>query len=71
MINEHDIADWIHLDPVPLYSVPNKSYIKLGDTTLFFDHIDGMFSYCVDLNNKVFHIAANATVVPLVKPEKL
>ncbi len=69
MISEVDINDWDKQDPIPLYSVPNKSYVQVGDITLFFDHIDGMYSYCMNAANEVVHIAAWTVVVPLKRKE--
>jgi len=69
MISEIDINDWDKQDPVPLYSVPNKSYVQVGDVTLFFDHIDGMFSYCITATNEVVHLSASALVVPLKRKD--
>jgi hypothetical protein len=68
MINEHDIADWIHLDPVPLYSVEKKSFVKAFDSVFFFDHIDGMYSYCLDAEDNIVHLMATTLVTPLRKP---
>lgn len=69
MISEIDINDWDKQDPVPLYSVRNKSYIIWDGITLFFDHIDGMYSYCLDANNEVVHIRAWAEVIPLKRKD--
>jgi len=69
MISEIDINDWDKQDPIPLYSVPNKSYVQVGDVTLFFDHIDGMFSYCITSTNEVVHLSASALVVPLKRKD--
>jgi hypothetical protein len=69
MISEVDINDWDKQDPIPLYSVPNKSYIQVGDVTLFFDHIDGMYSYCMTAANEVIHLSASAIVVPLKRKD--
>lgn len=42
-----------------LYNVPRKSYVKTEDgEILFFDHIDGMYSYCLDKDKNVVHLAA-------------
>lgn len=42
-----------------LYEVPRNSYIKLGNGEVyFFDHIDGMYSYCKDKEGNVLHFAA-------------
>ena len=69
MISEIDINDWDKQDPIPLYSVPNKSYIQVGDVTLFFDHLDGMYSYCMNAANQVVHLSASAIVIPLKRKE--
>ena len=69
MISEVDINDWDKQDPIPLYSVPNKSYIQVGDVTLFFDHLDGMYSYCMTAANEVIHLSASAIVVPLKRKD--
>ena len=76
MLSEIDIADYEQLPIRELYKVRPRSYIKLpwmdgldGDV-LFFDHIDGMYSYCLDMNDKVVHIQAWAEVIPLVKKAK-
>lgn len=70
MINEHDLADWEHLEATPLYSVPQKRYIKWLDEYYWFDHVDGMYSYCMTMNGNVVHISAAAVVNELRKPEK-
>ena len=42
-----------------LYDVPNKTWVKLKNgTRIFFDHIDGMYSYCKTEDDKVIHLAA-------------
>lgn len=42
-----------------LYELPNKSYFKLENTdeVYFFDHLDGMYSYCLDKDNNIIHFA--------------
>jgi len=47
----------------------HKSYVQVGDVTLFFDHIDGMYSYCMNAANEVVHIAAFTEVVPLKRKD--
>ena len=69
MISDVDINDWDKQDPIPLYSVPNKSYVQVGDVTLFFDHIDGMYSYCMTAANEVVHLSASAIVIPLKRKD--
>lgn len=77
MISEIDIADFDVLPARKLYKVRPRSYIKLPwmegtgiDEVIFFDHVDGMYSYCVTMNNEVIHLSASAEVSPLVKKEK-
>lgn len=43
-----------------LYNVPNKTKIRIPETDdiLLFDHIDGMYSYCIDMSGGVVHLAA-------------
>jgi hypothetical protein len=68
MISEVDLRDWEHLDATPLYRVPRNTYIKLGDKYFFFERIDGMYSFCLDLTNNVYHIMCTDPVIPLRKP---
>jgi hypothetical protein len=67
MISEVDLRDWIHLKPVELYAVPRHNYVKFCDQYFYFDHLDGMYSYCLDMTGKLFHIPAAAQVTPLRK----
>lgn len=55
-----------------LYDVPNKTNIRIiedpncppdtlpveKDEIIFFDHIDGMYSYCTNQEGDVVHLAA-------------
>ena len=46
-----------------LYEVPNKTKVRLiekgmSDEVFFFDHIDGIYSYCLDKKKNVHHFAA-------------
>ena len=75
MISEIDIQDYEQLSVRELYKVKPRSYVKLPwmeglDDVLFFDHIDGMYSFCLNMNNEVVHIQAWAEVIPLVKKAK-
>lgn len=76
MISEIDIQDYEQLPIRELYKVRPRSYIKLpwmegvDDDVLFFDHIDGMYSYCLNMQNEVVHIQAWAEVIPLVQKAK-
>ena len=74
MISEIDIQDYDQLPIRELYKVRPRSYIKLPwmdgtgvDEIIFFDHIDGAYSYCLNMNNEVIHLSASAQVVPLTK----
>lgn len=69
MISEIDINDWEKQDPVPLYSVRNKSFVQVEDEIYFFDHLDGMYSFCLDMNNNVVHLQAWCEVIPLKRKE--
>ena len=76
MISEIDIQDYEQLPIRELYKVRPRSFVKLpwmdgldGDV-LFFDHIDGMYSYCLTMANEVVHLQAWAEVAPLVKKAK-
>jgi hypothetical protein len=55
-----------------LYSVENKTYVYVPewDSTVFFDHIDGMYSFCMDMENNIVHLAAWTEVQPLRKVSK-
>jgi len=43
-----------------LYEAPPKTWVKVEQNkeVLFFDHLDGMYSYCKDKNGNVVHLAA-------------
>jgi hypothetical protein len=43
---------------VKLYNVPRETWILVGSERIFFDHIDGMYSYCLTVAGKVCHLAA-------------
>ena len=49
-----------------LYNVPKGSYInyreKDVDIDLFFDHLDGAYSYCLTPEKNVVHLSAWADV---------
>lgn len=42
-----------------LYELPPKSYFTLenDDAVYFFDHLDGMYSYCLDMGGNAIHFA--------------
>ena len=45
-----------------LYEVPKRTWIMVDGEKIFFDHIDGMYSYCLDEGGNVVHISASAEV---------
>lgn len=45
-----------------LYNVKPKSYIIYDGDIFYFDHIDGAYSYCVDMKGNIVHVAAWADV---------
>mgnify|MGYP003526354614 FL=1 len=66
-----------------LYNLPTKTWVRLQEDQqgppgspnfllgeeFFFDHIDGMYSYCKDRNNNRVHLPAWSEVTPLDKKE--
>ena len=73
MISEIDIADFDVLPMRELYKARPRSYVMVPEwdnEVLFFDHIDGMYSYCLTMANEVVHLQAWAEVAPLVKKAK-
>ena len=56
MINEHDIAD----HECALYELHrgDKFIFDGNEGPFFFDHLDGMYSYCKDDHGTLFHFAA-------------
>ena len=55
---------------VPLWEVPRYSRVRIDGVEFEFDHIDGMYSYCLTMANEVVHLQAWAEVAPLVKKAK-
>lgn len=73
MLSEIDIQDYEQLPIRELYKARPRSYVMVpawDNEVLFFDHIDGMYSYCLSLANEVVHLQAWAEVIPLVKKAK-
>ena len=70
MISEVDIRDWERLPIKELYKVQPKTWVEIVATkdVLFFDHLDGMYSYCKDIAGNIIHLAAWAEVHPLKQP---
>jgi hypothetical protein len=69
MLSEVDIRDFDPQPVTPLYSVKPKSYIQLPTTgaVFYFDHLDGMYSYCLDMFGDTINLVAWIDVIPLVK----
>ena len=70
MISEIDIEDWVRQPVEELYNVEPKTWVEVAATkdVLFFDHLDGMYSYCKDMMGNIIHLVAWAEVYPLKKP---
>ena len=66
MITDIDINDF-EIHPVrELYKCRPRSYVQvpLGDV-FYYDHIDGSYSYCLNMFGEVCHLAAWQSVHPL------
>ena len=68
-----------------LYEIPNHSWIIIKEAwasvpiahrkmvpqeTIFFDHLDGMYSFCLDKEGKPVHIS-NSTEVEVIEDHKV
>jgi hypothetical protein len=67
MISDIDLRDWERTDEnVRLYEVERNSIVSVAgdnDWVVLFDHIDGAYSYCLDLlSGDVVHLAAYTDV---------
>lgn len=67
MLNEIDIRDYEQLPIRELHKAQPRSYVMVDNEIIFFDHIDGMYSFCLNMFNEVVHLAAWTEVVPLQK----
>jgi hypothetical protein len=47
---------------------PGAPVLEVGQV-IFFDHIDGMYSYCKTLDGRLVHLVAWAEVEPLTERE--
>ena len=45
-----------------LHEVPRETNIIHNGVELFFDHVDGMYSFCIDEKGNIVHLAAFADV---------
>ena len=71
MINEFDINDWEQLPVAPLYNVPRNTPISVDDHLFFFHKIDGAYSLCHSLVDKmIYHISASTQVIPYARIDK-
>lgn len=55
-----------------LYKCKRQSYIKIvhdsSENIYFFDHLDGMYSYCKAKDGRLLHIAAYTDVEIVTRP---
>ena len=65
MISEIDLRDYEQLPLRELYKCKPRSYVMVDDAVIFFDHIDGMYSYCRDMLGNIIHLTAWLEVAPL------
>lgn len=45
-----------------LHEVKPKSWVKIAQQKIWFDHVDGIKTTCIDLDGNVVHINASAEV---------
>jgi len=71
VITDIDIKDFDVLPVRELYKAKPRSYVQLPLTkhVFYFDHIDGSYSYCIDMLGDVTNLAAWTPVHPLVRKE--
>jgi hypothetical protein len=53
-----------------LWKVPRNSMINLNGTLYKFYHVDGMYSYCKNMDGEVVHLAAYTPVKVVGKLEE-
>lgn len=70
MISEIDLRDYEQLPLRELYKCKPRSYVMVDDAVIFFDHIDGMYSYCRDMLGNVIHLTAWLEVIPLKRKDE-
>lgn len=69
MISEIDLQDYEQLPLRELYKCKPRSYVMVDDAVIFFDHVDGMYSYCKDMLGNTIHLTAWLEVVPLQRKD--
>lgn len=69
MISEIDLRDYEQLPLRELYKCKPRSYVMVDDAVIFFDHVDGMYSYCKDMLGNTIHLTAWLEVVPLQRKD--
>lgn len=70
MISEIDLRDYEQLPLRELYKCKPRSYVMVDDAVIFFDHIDGMYSYCRDMLGNIIHLTAWLEVIPLKRKDE-
>lgn len=70
MISEIDLRDYEQLPLRELYKCKPRSYVMVDDAVIYFDHIDGMYSYCKDMLGNVIHLTAWLEVIPLKRKDE-
>lgn len=70
MITSIDINDFDVLPVRELYKTKPRSYVQLPTGEVYyFDHIDGSYSYCLNMFGELCHLAAWMSVHPMVKKD--
>lgn len=48
----------------PLYNIPRNTWVECAKTghKFYFDHLDGMYSYCKEIGGGISHYAADMKV---------
>ena len=41
-----------------LYDVPREVWVKVADQDIWFDHVDGKYSFCLTTDGKICHLLA-------------
>ena len=55
---------------IPLFKVPKESWVETEDGhRFFFDHLDGMYSYCNEIGGGISHYSCGIKVKPVEGPK--